>query len=76
MFQLHGSNPITAKFDDEGDISNLCDFVWFDWCYYCNHKDFPQQQERLGRVLGPANNEGNEMAQWILKHTMKVVPRQ
>ena len=31
LFQLHGSNPITATFGDEGDISNLCEFAWFDW---------------------------------------------
>ena len=75
LFQLKGSNPITATFGDEGDISNLCEFEWFDWCYYCNKEDFPHQQERLGRVLGPAKNEGNEMAQWILKDTMRIVPR-
>ena len=34
LLQLHVSNPITATFVDEGDISNLCEFGWFDWCYY------------------------------------------
>ena len=29
----------------------------------------------LGRVLGPANGEGNDMAQWILKVNGRVVPR-
>ena len=29
----------------------------------------------LGRVLGPAKNEGNEMTQWCLKSNVKVVPR-
>ena len=29
----------------------------------------------LGRVLGPAKGEGNEMAQWILKANGSVVPR-
>ena len=24
LFQLQGSNPYTAKFGEEGDISNLC----------------------------------------------------
>ena len=28
---------------------------------------FPLQRETLGRVLGPAKGEGNEVAQWILK---------
>ena len=29
----------------------------------------------LGRVLGPAKGEGNEMAQWVLKANGRVVPR-
>jgi hypothetical protein len=29
----------------------------------------------LGRVLGPAKGEGNEMAQWILKANGNAVPR-
>ena len=29
----------------------------------------------LGRCLGPAKNEGNEMTQWILKQNGGVVPR-
>ena len=29
----------------------------------------------MGRVLGPSKGSGNEMSQWILKSTGKVVPR-
>ena len=29
----------------------------------------------LGRCLGPAKNEGNEMTQWILKQNGGMVPR-
>ena len=36
---------------------------------------FPTNREVLGRVLGPAQGEGNEMAQWVLKANGKVVPR-
>ena len=32
-------------------------------------------REVLGRVLGPAQGEGNEMAQWVIKANGKVVPR-
>ena len=35
---------------------------------------FPFNREVLGRVLGPAKGEGNEMAQWILKANGNVVP--
>ena len=36
---------------------------------------FPHQREQLGRVLGPTINEGNEMAQSILKLNGEIVPR-
>ena len=32
-------------------------------------------REQLGRCLGPAKNEGNEMAQWVLKDNGKVLPQ-
>jgi hypothetical protein len=76
LFQLHGSNAHTALTGDEGDISNLCQFKWYEWCYFRDHKNkFPFNREVLGRVLGPAKGEGNEMAQWILKANGNVVPR-
>ena len=31
-FQLHGTNPQCATLGEEGDISNLCVFGWFEWC--------------------------------------------
>ena len=67
---------------EEGDISNLYQFGWFDWCYYRDSSAFPYQEEKLGRVLGLAKNHSNEIAQWVfkdtprvLKDTMKIVPR-
>ena len=76
LFQLHGTNPHTALTGSEGDISSLTQFGWYDFCYYReNTEKFPFNKEVLGRVLGPAKGEGNEMAQWILKANGNVVPR-
>jgi hypothetical protein len=75
-FKLHGSNPYTLTLGEEGNISNPCQIGWYEWCYYREHTAaFPNQQEVLGRVLGPARGEGNEMCQWVLKGNGKVVPR-
>ena len=50
-----GSNPHMETFGEQGDISNLCQFRWYDWCYFQDLKaPFPHNQEVLGRVLGPA----------------------
>lgn len=75
-FKLRGSNPYFATYGQEGDISNICHFGFFDWCFYRdNTNQFPQENERLGRCLGPAINQGNEMAQWILKHNGEIIVR-
>ena len=68
LFQLSGVNPHTITFGTEADISNLCQYGWYEWVYFRDVKtSFPYQKECLGRCLGPAKNEGNAMAQWILK---------
>jgi hypothetical protein len=75
IFKLHGTNAHTALTGNEGDISNLCQYKWYDWCYFRNQKEkFPFNREILGRILGPAKGEGNEMAQWVLKANGNVVP--
>ena len=74
-FKLHGTTLHTATMAEEGDISSLCQFGWYEWCYYREHTAaFPNNHEVLGQVLGPAHSEGNEMAQWVLKANGRVVP--
>jgi hypothetical protein len=76
LFQLNRTNPHTATFGAEADISHICNFGWYEWVYYRTQSaQYPFQKECLGRCLGPARNEGNVMAQWILKENGKVVPR-
>ena len=77
LFQLNGSNPTTVTFGTRGDISNFCQFDWYEWCYFRHESNvqYPFQKESLGRVLGPAKNEGNEMAQYVLQQNGTVVPR-
>ena len=76
LFQLHGTNPHTATFGTQADISNICHFGWYEWVYYRDKlASYPFQKECLGRCLGPAKNEGNVMANWILTQSGKVIPR-
>eukprot|EP00984_Skeletonema_dohrnii_P000995 scaffold318_cov96-Skeletonema_dohrnii-CCMP3373.AAC.6 len=75
-FKLRGANPYLATFGQTGDISNICHFTFFDWCYYRdNTEGYPNMRENLGRCLGPTRNEGNEMAQWILTKKGTVIVR-
>ena len=77
LFQLDGNNPTTATFGVQADISNICHFDWFDWCYFREESNvqFPFQKRKLGRILGPMKNQGNEMTQAVLTISGRVVPR-
>jgi hypothetical protein len=76
LFWLNGMNPHTMTFGTEADISNLCHFGWHEWVNFQDVETaFPYRKECLRRCLGPAKNEGNAMAQWILKENSKVVPQ-
>ena len=77
LFQLQGKTPHTATFGEEGDISNLCQFDWYEWVYFWDGSaNYPFPKLSLGRCLGPMKNEGNEMCQAILKQNGTIVPRQ
>ena len=76
LFQLNGTNPYTATLGDQADISNLCQFGWYEWVkYWDSTQDYPHQRECLGRCLGPALNEGNNMTNWVLAISGNVIPR-
>lgn len=76
LFQLESRNPHFSITGEEGDISNLCQFEWYEWIYFRDGQEgFPLPREVLGRCLGPAKGEGNEMTQWCLKANGNVVPR-
>ena len=72
LFKLNGGNANFKITGDAGDIFNLCALGWFEWCYFRDGNVFPYQAEKLGRCLGLVANYTNEMAQWILKDTMKI----
>ena len=74
-FNLDGTNAHTLTFGEEGDISSLCTYGWYEWCYFRDQTAaFPANKEVMGRVLGPARGEGNEMCQWVLKSNGRIVP--
>ena len=75
LFQIEGKNAHFSVTGENGDIYNLCQFAWYEWCYYREHTSgLPLQLDVLGHILGPAKGEGNEISQWILKANGRVVP--
>ena len=39
LFQLNGTNLYTITFGDEYEISNMCDFGWYELCHYFDYSD-------------------------------------
>ncbi len=59
--------PYQTIYRREPDTSYICRFKFYDWYYYFEQTakfQFPSQL--LGRILGPSEDVGNEIAQWIL----------
>eukprot|EP00957_Ditylum_brightwellii_P203527 15335063-Ditylum_brightwellii.AAC.1 len=55
----------------------MCTLKWYELCYFREQKiNFPFNKEILGCALGPAKDEGNKMAQWAMKGSCNVMPRQ
>jgi hypothetical protein len=51
-FKLHGSNPYTLTLGEEGDISNLCQFGWYDGVSIENTlPPFPTNRKSWGECL-------------------------
>ena len=76
LFQLQGQTPHFATFGGEGDISNICKFGWYERVYLREtiaKPPFPAHV--IEHCLGPANNEGNEMTQWVLNQNGRIVPQ-
>ena len=68
LYQLQYQNPYMASLNVMGDISNLCQFGWYECVYFRQHTaQFPHQKSELDRCLGPTKNKGNEMCQWVLQ---------
>jgi hypothetical protein len=62
LFQPQGCNPHYHTAGDEGDIPNVYQHSFYQWVYSGDAGiKFPDLQETLGRCLGPAKGEGNEM---------------
>ena len=77
FLSLYGNSSYTAFTGEEGDISNLCQYKWYECCYYREEREqFSFNPEILGRVLGPGTGAGNEMSQWVLKAKDNVSPHQ
>ena len=57
------------------DISEYAYHGWFDWIWYKEGAQFPEQDVCLGRWLGIAANVGQSMMYWVLTGKGTVIAR-
>ena len=74
QFALEGMTPEEKLKGCTSDISNLCEFEWYDWVMINDSPStFPEVDFQLGCWLGPAADVGSAMTYKILKANGKVV---
>ena len=77
LHYLDNQVPQTKMTGQPTDISHLCEFKFYEWVYYLDHtSSFPNDRYVLGRYLGPSENYGNRMSQYILNSNGEIIPRQ
>ena len=66
-YHLNSHTPHTLMTGEQTDISAICDLGWYAWWYYWyQDAKLPNNTERLGRVLGPADHYCTAMYQWVM----------
>ena len=76
-YLLKGAVPHSMMTGEMTDISNLCNFQWYEWIKFRKPwEPFPYPTEWLGRCLGPAHAKGNAMSQHVLTEAGEVLPVQ
>lgn len=77
--ELNGATPHTYMTGEMTDISNICNFQWYEWVKFRRigpSAAYPLPSEQLGRCLGPSKNRGNAMSQNVMLKDGSVLPIQ
>ena len=78
IYATGGEVPETIMKGGTADISQICEFVWYDWVMFHNLVNtiaFPDKRLTLGRYLGPAIDIGLALTAKILKQNGQYVCR-
>lgn len=70
-----GRTPRMMTTGDDDDISHLCEFHWFQWCWFYTPSKGDTVKKHIGRWLGPAETVGEILCAKILQSNMQVMHR-
>ena len=74
IHELHGETPQTMLTGETADISHICEFAFYEWCWYYN-KEPGGMKKYLARWLGPSMEIGDVMCAAMLKPTGYIIHR-
>ena len=66
IYMTAGQAPETIMTGNTADISQICQFGWYDWVMYYDNATFPDDRALLGCYLGPALDVGLMLTAKIL----------
>jgi hypothetical protein len=76
IYTFQGEVPETVMSGKTADISQFCEFAFYDWIMLCDKPVmFPSTKPALGWYLGPAINVSPALTTKILKANGEVVHR-
>ena len=68
IYMLDGEVPETIMSGQTADISNLCEYEWYDWVMFrYDNATYHDDHRELGRYLGPAIDVGSAMTYKIFQ---------
>ena len=74
IYMLQREVPETVMLVGTSDISQFCDHGFYDWVMFRDEPiQYPDNNQVLGRYLGPAIDVGPEMTYKIIKVNVEVV---
>ena len=76
IFTLNAKVPETVMSGETSDISQFCEFEWYEWVYFRDQTvSYPEDKLVLGRYLGPSIDVGPVLTAKILKDNGQIVHR-
>jgi hypothetical protein len=72
---LEGRVPEEVITGNTPDISEYCQFDWYETVWYYDNADFPEVRKKLGKWVGVAHDVGSPMCFWIIPESCIPIAR-
>ena len=74
LLELEGDTPQTVLTGDTSDMSNICEFQWYELVWFIDPLD-KLENKKLARYLGPSHDVGQAMSSRLLTSKAQEISR-